>query len=188
MSDREKLHPEPNQELSQDELAQHKAEKLPDRDNLSLVNLNAATPINAAAALALAVSLLGLLGAAPAAAQTSPAPAQPLPAQPPLAQPAPPDQVQPAPAAPEPAATSPQVQDKQVVQAEGSSQAGSHNIVHVVNRVDHRFLLRGRVDLAHVDGLNASPSSPIWPPTSAISASRPTPRIPRPSRSRRSGR
>ena len=46
----EKLHP-PNQELSQDELAQQNAEELPERDNMSLVNLNAAVPINAAAAL-----------------------------------------------------------------------------------------------------------------------------------------
>jgi hypothetical protein len=50
MGPEEKLHPE-NQELTQDELAQQNAEELPDRDNMSLVNLNAAVPINAAAAL-----------------------------------------------------------------------------------------------------------------------------------------
>ena len=46
----DELHPD-NEELSQAELAEHNAEDLPDRDNLSLVNLNAAIPINAAAAL-----------------------------------------------------------------------------------------------------------------------------------------
>jgi hypothetical protein len=46
----ENLRPE-NEELSQDELAQQNAEELPDRDNMSLINLNAAVPINAAAAL-----------------------------------------------------------------------------------------------------------------------------------------
>jgi hypothetical protein len=46
----DELHPD-NEELSQDELAQQNAEELPERDNMSLVNLNAAVPINAAAAL-----------------------------------------------------------------------------------------------------------------------------------------
>lgn len=38
-------------ELSSDELAEQEAAELPDRDAMSLVNLNAAIPINAAAAL-----------------------------------------------------------------------------------------------------------------------------------------
>ena len=38
------------EELSQEELAQQGAEELPDRDAMSLVNLNLAAPINAAVA------------------------------------------------------------------------------------------------------------------------------------------
>jgi hypothetical protein len=37
-------------ELSQQELAQHEATDLPDRENMSLVNANIAAPINAAIA------------------------------------------------------------------------------------------------------------------------------------------
>ena len=101
------------------------------------------------ALLALTVSLIGLGGAAPAAAQTSPAPAQPAPAQPAPAQPA---QAQPAPAAP-----APQLEDKDFQQSEESTEGGAHNIVHVENRVDNRLLMRERVDLTHVNGQNASP-------------------------------
>jgi hypothetical protein len=112
------------------------------------------------AALALAAGLLGLSGAAPAAAQTglNPAPAQPAPAP---AQPQPaPAQPQPAPPAQaQPAAPAPQTEDKDVQQAEESSQGGSRNLVHVENHADTRFLMRGRVDLAHVDGPNASPAN-----------------------------
>jgi hypothetical protein len=38
-------------ELTQDELAQHEASDLPDRENMSLVNANVAAPVNLAAAL-----------------------------------------------------------------------------------------------------------------------------------------
>jgi len=38
-------------EVTDEELAQQDAEELPDREAMSLVNLNAAAPINAAAAL-----------------------------------------------------------------------------------------------------------------------------------------
>jgi hypothetical protein len=47
----ENPHPEYSQERTPDELAQQNAEELPDRDNMSLINLNAAIPVNAAAAL-----------------------------------------------------------------------------------------------------------------------------------------
>jgi putative peptide zinc metalloprotease protein len=106
--------------------------------------------------LALSLSLIGLGGAAPASAQTSPAPAPaqpaPAPAQPAPAQPQPAQQAQPAPAAP-----APLVDDKAFDHAEDSVQGGAHNIVYLENRVDNRLLMRGRVDLTHVDGLNASP-------------------------------
>jgi len=39
------------QELSQEELEQQEATELPEREEMSLVNLNAAAPINAAVAL-----------------------------------------------------------------------------------------------------------------------------------------
>jgi hypothetical protein len=39
------------QELSQEELAQHDSENVPDREEMSLINANVAAPINAAVAL-----------------------------------------------------------------------------------------------------------------------------------------
>jgi hypothetical protein len=118
------------------------------------------------ASLALAVSLLGPGGAAPAAAQTglNPAQAQPAPAPaqpaPPAPQPPPAQAAQPAqPSQAEPAAPSPQTEDKDVEQSEESGEGGNHNIVNVQNHVDSRFLMRGRVDLTHVGGQNASPAN-----------------------------
>ena len=97
----------------------------------------------------------------PAAAAGAPAPA---PSSVPVPAPAP---SAPAPAAPSPAAPAPAVapapasvapdEDKDVERGEEASDEGSSNIVHVENRVDNRFRLRGRVDVAHVEGLTASP-------------------------------
>jgi len=39
-----------NEELSQEELAEHDSEQLPEREEMSLVNANVAIPINAAVA------------------------------------------------------------------------------------------------------------------------------------------
>jgi hypothetical protein len=39
-----------NSALSDEEIAQHSAEQLPDREEMSLVNLNLAAPVNAAVA------------------------------------------------------------------------------------------------------------------------------------------
>jgi len=47
----ERAEPENQEEISPDELEQQEAQELPDRENTSLVNLNVAAPINAAAAL-----------------------------------------------------------------------------------------------------------------------------------------
>ena len=52
MANPDKIEPSSTRdELSSDELAEQEAAELPDRDAMSLVNLNAAIPINAAAAL-----------------------------------------------------------------------------------------------------------------------------------------
>ena len=40
-----------NPELSQEELAQHDSENVPDREEMSLINANIAAPVNAAVAL-----------------------------------------------------------------------------------------------------------------------------------------
>ncbi len=40
----------PDQALSQEELEEHAPEQLPDREEMSLVNLNLAAPVNAAVA------------------------------------------------------------------------------------------------------------------------------------------
>jgi hypothetical protein len=64
-----------------------------------------------------------------------------------------------APSAPAPSVGSPHSEDKDVQQFEEFGQGGGSNVVHVQNRVDARFLLRGRVDLTHVDGPNASPTN-----------------------------
>ena len=42
--------PKKNEELSQEELAEHDSEQLPEREEMSLVNANVAIPINAAVA------------------------------------------------------------------------------------------------------------------------------------------
>jgi len=46
----EKKHRQKQEELSQEELEQQGAQDLPDREAMSLVNLNVAAPINAAVA------------------------------------------------------------------------------------------------------------------------------------------
>lgn len=47
----QEVRPENQEELSPDELQEQQAQELPDRENTSLVNLNAAVPVNAAVAL-----------------------------------------------------------------------------------------------------------------------------------------
>jgi hypothetical protein len=47
----EVVRPQEEEQLSPEELQEQQAQELPDRENTSLVNLNAAAPINAAVAL-----------------------------------------------------------------------------------------------------------------------------------------
>jgi hypothetical protein len=47
----DKLHKRNEQALSEQELQDQQAQELPDRENMSLINANAALPVNAAVAL-----------------------------------------------------------------------------------------------------------------------------------------
>jgi len=51
MADDTRAHHKDQQALSEQELQDQQAQELPDRENMSLVNANAALPVNAAVAL-----------------------------------------------------------------------------------------------------------------------------------------
>jgi len=51
MAKENRAHHEDQQALSEQELQDQQAQELPDRENMSLVNANAALPVNAAVAL-----------------------------------------------------------------------------------------------------------------------------------------